>query len=146
MACRIPIRFRRERGSGRAGGRWSRGVLLEDRSVPQTKNSIRRWRAPVNPKKGSQGRAVGGKSALRRALQPLFDPRAGHDVVPVAEAHLGPQGAVLVPKPVELRVQPVDVGHDACVVFSGEALVQVGALVAQTVYVLMDLLGSSHAL
>ncbi len=106
--------------------------------------SIGRRRAPVNPEKGGQGRACRRESG--RALEPLFDPRAGNDLVPVAEAHPGAQGAVLVPKPVELRVEAVDVSHDGRVVLSGELLVQANALRAEAIDLLVYLLERSHDL
>ena len=50
-------------------------------------------------------------TCLGGPFEALFDARAGDDVLAVAEADAGPQGAVLVPEGVELPVQPPTGDH-----------------------------------
>ena len=88
--------------------------------------------------------AASGAQLLRGALEPLFDPGAGDDRVPVAEPDSGAKGAVLVPEVVELRVDAADVRDDAGVVFRREPLVQLGAVLAQTIDFLVDLVEGPH--
>ncbi len=75
---------------------------------------------------------------LGRALQPLLDPRAGHDRGAVAEAQTGAEGAVLVPQTVELSVKSVDCFFDVGVVLGGEAVPELGTLLAQALDLRMD--------
>ena len=113
--------------------------------MPQTDKQHPTPARPCQPRKRGAGTRL-PEGDYGRALEPLFDPRAGDDLVPVAEAHPGAQGAVLVPKPVELRVKAVDVSHDGRVVLSGELLVQANALRAEAIDLLVYLLERSHDL
>ena len=71
------------------------------------------------------------RSGLGGSFEPLFDPRAGDDLVAIAEAQPGPEGAVLVPEAAEFRVQTMDgflgLGIELC----GKPMPELGALFAQ---------------
>src|SRR6266849_6823182 len=64
-------------------------------------------------------------------FESLFDPRAGDDRVAIAEAHPGSKGAVLVPEPAELGVEPADLFLDLGGVLRGQAMPELAALFAQ---------------
>src|SRR5262249_31813342 len=67
------------------------------------------------------------------------------DRVAVAETHPGANCSVLVPEPVELRIDRVDRGPHVWVMLVGELMPELGALLAQLLDLLVDLLESTHA-
>ena len=79
------------------------------------------------------------------ALEPLFDARARDDLLAIAEAEGGAHGAVLVPQPVELRVDRLDLCTNVRVVLGGESMPELSPLLAQMLDLLVDLFACSHA-
>jgi hypothetical protein len=98
--------------------------------------------APVDPPNG--GSAGAFEAQLGGAFQPLFDARAGHDVLAVAEAQPRTECAMLVPEGVELCVEPADVVADGRVVLGGEPMPQLRPLFTQRLDLLVDRIEGSH--
>ena len=101
----------------------------------RTENRLRR--AGLSTPVGGIDRP-GGRRELGGSLEPLFDPGSRDDLLAVAEAKPGSEGAVLVPEPVELRVKSVNVFLDLGVVLCGEAVPKLGTLLTQALDLRVD--------
>jgi hypothetical protein len=80
------------------------------------------------PFEGSPGRVVHTARPSGRPFEALFDPRAGDDLVAIAEAHPGAKRAMIVPKLAELGIEAADLFLDLRVVLGGEAMPEFAAL------------------
>ena len=116
----------------------SRGVLprLRIGAAETTSKGSNRRAGLSTPVRGigrpAEGRRSGG------AFEALFDARAGDDRRAVAEAHPGPEGSMVVPEVVELRVEPADLLLDLGVVLGGEAMPELGPLLTQALDLRVD--------
>src|SRR5262249_59241688 len=119
-------------GIGRAGGAVSRARAppppRRARPNPRPRSSPRRCRLRATPWRPQtcRPRMGGGESLVRgrhplpeerretwdlgRALEPLFDPRSGNDVVAIAEAEGCLQRALLIPEAVRMPAPPLELG------------------------------------
>src|ERR1700704_6578087 len=83
--------------------------------------------------------------SLGGPLQTFLDTGPGDDLLAIAEPHPRAEGAVLVPQPVELRVDAANLLTGLRVVFIGERVPELGTYLAQTLDLLVDLAEGSHA-
>jgi hypothetical protein len=86
---------------------------------------------------------AGGLSS-GRTLDPLFGAGALEDVVAIAEADRGTYEALLLPQPLDLFLELVELGGRFGVVTLGERMVKLGAPVARPLDLFANLLESLH--
>ncbi len=98
-----------------------------------------------NPSSGADVPRLGGgrNEDLSGALEALFDPRSGDDVVAIAEAEGCFQRALLVPEVVELCAEAFELGGRGWVVPLRQDMPQLGPLLADLLDLLVDL-GQGH--
>ena len=76
---------------------------------------------------------------LGGALEPLFDARPGDDRRSIAESEPRPQGAVFVPKSVELSVESLELAGEIGIVGFGEPMPNPRSSFARLVDSVVDL-------
>src|SRR5436190_635112 len=94
------------------------GISSQRMSAPGGEGSI--------PRPGPTVRAGSEEEPLGRALEALFDPGSGDDVVAVAEAELRLQRPLLVPELVEALAQTLELSSRGWVVPLREDVPQLG--------------------